>query len=245
VAYSWFKLEPGQGKFTQMFRIICPATGTVVFSRTHMDPQVWNFTPTSTVYSDHYFSFLFEDTEVVRVEYDLKLGKVVKATTNVIATQTLTNNTKRDQEMSFNLNETKTHTSTWEYSTGFTISVGASFKGSSPSPPSRIQTDALTRLAAQFPVIAETEFEIETSYRSDWKWGGANSFTKSWTANFPAKAGPLETIRAVSTVTSGELEVPYTIVLRSKVNRVEVKTKGMWRGISSWDLCHTISLVEK
>ena len=230
-----------------MFRIICPATGTVVFSRTNMDPQVWNFTPTSTVYSDHYFSFLFEDTEVVRVEYDLKLGKVSNATTNVIATQTLTNKTKRDQEMSFILNETKTHTSTWEYSTGFTITVGASFKGSSPSPLSRIQTEtnALARLAAQIPFIAETEFKIEASYRSDWKWGDANSFSKSWTASFPAKAGPLETIRAVSTVTSGELEVPYTIVLRSKVNRVEVETKGIWRGVSSWDLCHTISPVEK
>jgi len=144
VAYSWFKLEPGQGKFADMFRIICPATNTAVFSRTHTDSRVGNYKPASKVYSDHYFSFLFEDTEVVRVEYDLKLGKVVNATLKVLATQTLINNTKRDQEMSFNLNETETHTSTWEYSTGFTISVGACFKGASSllplSPESKLTT---------------------------------------------------------------------------------------------------------
>ena len=70
-------------------------------------------------------------------------------------------------------------------------------------------------------------------------------FTKSWMASFLTKAGPLGTIRAVSAVTSGELEVPYTIILRSKVNRIKVETKGMWHGISPWDLCHTISPVEK
>ena len=94
-------------------------------------------------------------------------------------------------------------------------------------------------------MISEAEFKIDASYRNDWKFGDTNSFAKSWTVNFPAKAGSLETIRAVSTVTRGQLEVPYTIVLRSKANGVEVKTKGMWRGVSSWDLRHTITTVKK
>ena len=99
-------------------------------------------------------------------------------------------------------------------------------------------------MTAHIPVIAGTQFKSEASDRNDWKWGNANSFTKSWTANFPTKAGPWETIRAVSTVTRGRLEVPYTIVLRSKANGVEVKTKGMWRGVSSCDFRHTVTAVE-
>ena len=122
--------------------MICPATETAVFSRTHADPQVWNYFA-SMVYPDHYFSFLFEEMEVVRVEYSLKMGKIVKAKSNVLATQTLTNNTNHDQEMSFSLNETEAHTSTWEYSTGFTISVGTSFNGASSLLPLSLQKSNL------------------------------------------------------------------------------------------------------
>ena len=48
------------------FRLLCPATNTAVFSRTHAKPEVSNITPMSSIYNDQYFSFLFEDTEVVR-----------------------------------------------------------------------------------------------------------------------------------------------------------------------------------
>ena len=113
------------------FRLLCPATNTAVFSRTHAKPEVSNITPMSSIYSDQSFSFLFEDTEVVRVEYDLKLGKIVNAAPVVIASQTLTNHTQAEQEMQFLLSETETHTATWEQSNGFTITVGTKFSGMS------------------------------------------------------------------------------------------------------------------
>ena len=98
-----------------MFRIICPATKTAVFSRTHIYPEVWNYTASSA-----------------RKWRSCALNTaIVKATSNVLATQTLTNNTNHDQEMSFSLNETEAHTSTWEYSTGFTNSVSTSLNGAS------------------------------------------------------------------------------------------------------------------
>ena len=112
-----------------MFRLLDPASDTAVFSRTHLEPQVGNITPMTDVYDDQHFSFLFEDTEIVRVDYDLKLGKIINATPLVLASQTLTNHTQTEQEMQFTVSETETHTSTWEQSDGSTITVGTSFSG--------------------------------------------------------------------------------------------------------------------
>ena len=97
---------------------------------------------------------------------------------------------------------------------------------------------------AGIPFVGETEFHVDTSYSHTWTYGGSNEFSKTWSASFTAKASPGESVHAVSTVTRGQLEVPYTIVLRSKTNNVEVKTHGMWYGVSTWDLRHTVSTVE-
>lgn len=93
-----------------------------------MEPYLWNIAQ-GQVYSDQHFSYIFEDMNVDRIEYDLNLGKIISSNPLVLANQTLTNKTDHEQEMSFQLNETATHTSTFEYSTGFTITIGMSFKG--------------------------------------------------------------------------------------------------------------------
>lgn len=64
-----------------------------------------------------------------RIDYDLDVGKIISSTPLLLASQTLTNNTNQEQEMSFSLNETTSHTSTFEYSTGFTLATGTEFKG--------------------------------------------------------------------------------------------------------------------
>ncbi|EPT04862.1 hemolytic lectin LSLa [Fomitopsis schrenkii] len=94
------------------------------------------------------------------------------------------------------MSETETHTSTWDYTIGFTITIGASFSGE-PRPVCCV-------------VFMEATFKLDTAIKSEWKWGGSNSFSKSWKASFPAKAGPGETVSAISTVIRGQLEVPYT-----------------------------------
>lgn len=69
--------------------------------------------------------------KIDRIEYDLKLGKILSSTPLVLANQTLVNDTDHDQEMEFTLNETVTHTSSFEYTFGITVSAGATFKGKS------------------------------------------------------------------------------------------------------------------
>ena len=88
------------------------------------------------------------------------------------------------------------------------------------------------------------EIELSASLTNEWKFGEANEFAQTWKATFPAKAAPGETVRGISTITRGRLDVPYTITLRSKSNKVEVQTRGTWSGVSTWDLRHAISTVD-
>lgn len=71
--------------------------------------------------------------------------------------------------------------------------------------------------------------------------GHQSSFTKKITATFTASAGAGETVRAVTSIRKGELEVPFTIRVSSKSHGVKTEAKGLWHGISTWDLHHTIS----
>ena len=91
-----------------------------------------------------------------------------------------------------------------------------------PSALSRNQTVALARLMAEIPMISEADFKIDVSYGydNDWnlKFGDTNSFAKSWTVDFPAKAGSLETIHAMSTVTSGQLTRPFSAPRRAALS---------------------------
>ena len=85
---------------------------------------------------------------------------------------------------------------------------------------------------------------MESGYSHTWSWGRSNEFTKTWSAKFPVKAAPGKTVRAVSTVTRGELEVPYTIVSKGTMSGKLYEMHGTWRGVSTWDLTHSLSLVE-
>ncbi|KAJ3492365.1 hypothetical protein NLI96_g33 [Meripilus lineatus] len=218
---NWFEFEPGKGQYTKQFRLITPSDGVALVSRTHRAPYFWNH-PRGDIYPDQHFCFLFEDMRIDRIDYDLDVGKIISSTPLLLASQTLTNNTNQEQEMSFSLNETTSHTSTFEYSTGFTLATGTEFK-------------------AGIPLFAEAKFTIDASATNQWTWGEQTSFSKSYTITFPVRAGPNETVRAISTINRGELEVPFTMHLSSRISGTKTETKGVWRGLSTWDLRHTIS----
>ncbi|KAJ7451332.1 hemolytic lectin [Mycena latifolia] len=222
---NWFKLDPGTGQFTSMVRLVVPSTETVVVSRDNTD-EIDNYPAKHQVYPDQFFAFEYEDMVVDRIEYELRLGKIIASTPRVLASQTLDNNTDHKQEMSFAMSEKQTQTSSFDYTTGLTLSVGATIK-------------------AGIPEIAEGEFRMDTSISETWTYGKTESFEKTYTASFPVKAGPHMTVHAVSTVNVGTLEVPYTLYLSSKSTGTKAETRGIWRGVSSWALRHSISQVPK
>ncbi|KZT10565.1 hemolytic lectin LSLb [Laetiporus sulphureus 93-53] len=218
---NWFKIEPGKTYRSKYFRLVAPSTGTALVSRTHLKPYFWNH-PQTQVCDDQYFTFLFEDMSIDKIEYDLKDGRILSSTPNVLATQVLENSSSQTQEMSFHFSETLTQTSTFDYTAGFTIAVGTAFK-------------------AGVPFFAETEFKVDISVNNEWKWGEENTFSKTYAATFSVRAGPGETVKAVSTVDTGTLSVPFTAYLSSKSTGFEVTTEGIWRGVSNWNLRHVLT----
>ncbi|KAK7033618.1 hypothetical protein VNI00_012617 [Paramarasmius palmivorus] len=217
---NWFEIEMGTGKRAGHFRLVTPEVGVALFSRTFRKPYIGN-NPAHEVYDDQYFSFLFEDMKVDKVEYDLKEGKIISTTPMVLTNQTLENKSDHEQEMSFALNKTVTHTSSFQYTTGFTITIGSTF-------------------SAGIPGVGEIGLTLDRSFSNEWTWGKEDSVAKSYTATFPVKAGPKQTVRAVSTVNKCDLDVPYTIYMSSKSTGTKVETKGIWRGVTTWNLRHKI-----
>jgi len=68
--------------------------------------------------------------KVDKVEYELDAGKIISSTPITLAEQVLTNNSDSEQEMSFSVNKGVTNSGTFEYSTGFTVTIGMEFSGS-------------------------------------------------------------------------------------------------------------------
>ena len=129
-AHSWFKFEEGSGKHAGTFRINCPSTSMVLYSRTHDDPMFWNH-PAGGVYNDQYWTFDFSHSGLVvkSVDYDIDEGSITELSPITLADQTLTNNSDTEQEMSFSFSQAVTHTSTFDYSLGFQITVGTEIEG--------------------------------------------------------------------------------------------------------------------
>lgn len=90
-------------------------------------------------------------------------------------------------------------------------------------------------------MVAEGKLTVEASTSNTWTWGKTTQYSTQYTATFPVKAGPHNSVRASSVVNQGMLDVPYTMCMSSKSTGVKVETTGTWRGISSWDLRHTIT----
>ncbi|KAF8954768.1 hemolytic lectin [Flammula alnicola] len=219
-----FTLEPGSGKLANYFRLRDIATNQVIYSRRSPDPTFHNYNANKTRYDDQYWTYLFEDVEVVDVHYNLDAGKILSTTPIVVGNQTLKNETDEEQTMSLAINDTESQTSTFQYRVGFTVSVGMKFK-------------------AGIPLVADAGFSINTSLTNEWTMGESTTYTKSYIVTFPVKAGPHQTIKAVSTVSRGVLEVPFTMILKSKATGFQVTMDGIWSGISTWDLRHAISKV--
>lgn len=220
-ADNWFRLEEGKGKYVKNFRLRNEFSNTVIYSRIHDEPQVSNISA-DKIYPDHYFSFLFEEMEVEKIEYHLDLGKIISSTPLVIANQTLENKAATEQDVAFDVKEKVAQSSTFEYAAGFTIAIGFALSGGVPG-------------------VVEAGFALDTSVSQEWKYGTTNEYSKSYTAHVPATAAPGATARAISSVNRGDIEVPFTIYLKSKSTGFNVETKGTYRWLTTWDLRHSVS----
>lgn len=107
-----------------------------------------------------------------------------------------------------------------------------------------------------FVATGETNLSITGSYTHT--WGEAYSTTQEWSARFLVDVSPHSTFRAVSSVTTGTLQVPYVMTVVKTCAPIGSKTAtpcpglypgatttyrigGMWSGVTSWELYHEIT----
>ena len=131
---SWFEFESGSGQYAKHFRLITPSESSALRTPTPyigMDLPWLGNTSSSTFNPNQLFGFVWEDMKVDRVEFNLDSGRIISSTPIVLAEQALTNKSDTEQEMSFSVNKSVTNSSTFEYSTGFTVTVGMEFSGAS------------------------------------------------------------------------------------------------------------------
>ena len=130
VAHSWFKLLPGSGQYSKYFRIWTVWEDMILVSRTDQSPNLYNITGTLQTNANEYFMYLWEDMKVTKVDYDLDSARVLTSKPVTIGEQTLDNSgSTQDQTTSFAVEQEVKKTSSFEYSTGFTVSTGMSFTG--------------------------------------------------------------------------------------------------------------------
>ena len=96
---------------------------------------------------------------------------------------------------------------------------------------------------AGIPFVADGKVKVDVTNTHQFTWGKQESISHTYTANFPVKAGPHQTVHAVSTVKCGKISVPYTITFLCKETGAETQTKGTWHGVSTWNLHHEIDMV--
>ena len=129
---SWFELEPGSGQYTDHFRLITSEGWKLACPwRTWMGglSMLVNTALPGSLDSDQFFGFIWEDMKVDRVEFDLAAGVVGTATPIALVEEELPNDSDTEQEMDFAVNKGVTCSSTFEYSAGFTVTVGTEFSG--------------------------------------------------------------------------------------------------------------------
>jgi hypothetical protein len=86
------------------------------------------------------------------------------------------------------------------------------------------------------PVVALGEVELSVAVKAELKWGEQTTDTYSTTLEVPATAEPNSEVTAVATATKSDIEVPFTVTWKSKQTGYQVKTKGIYRGTSYWDI---------
>lgn len=210
---NWFKLEVGTGKNANYFRLRSFFVDLVIFSNEKVTLGNYAAEP---VYDDQYFTFVFEDMEISRIVYTLDQAQILSNTPVVIGSQVNNNLTSHDQTMEFSFSETKTTSYSFDYTEGFTITVGASAK-------------------VNIPLVAEFGVKVDVSNSHSLKWGSVSTESKVYAAKFSVTAPPNTKITATATVTRSELEVPFTIYSKSVATGYEVVTKGIYHGVNFWN----------
>jgi hypothetical protein len=128
-----------------------------------------------------------------------------------------TNSTDSAQTVTITLSETKTTTKIFEHTHGLTITGSAEGEYG-------------------VPMVANGKVKIEVSLSNEFKWGKHTNDTKTFTLAVPVVDKPWAEVTAMTTATKSDLEVSFTMTWKSVKTGYELKTKGVYKDTTYWDV---------
>lgn len=149
-----------------------------------------------------------ETWELDSIDYNLNEVKVIKGTPQSISHQVVNNKYGSEkQSTAFEVAETISETSSFSHSTGVSITIGTEFE-------------------VGIPLLAKGKVEMEVSTSYEYSYGNEKTTEKSLTGTFNCVAPKGKNVRCEAVFTKDHVEVPYTMVWRSRSDHDCRKTSG-------------------
>uniref|UniRef100_A0A8C5PJI0 Tachylectin 2 domain-containing protein n=1 Tax=Leptobrachium leishanense TaxID=445787 RepID=A0A8C5PJI0_9ANUR len=170
-------------------------------------------------------SFTIDKTmlSIVSCEFLPELGKIESQTTEVVQTQTYVNPSSSPLKHTFTFSKTLTEISTFSQDHGFTVAAGAELT-----------------FKAGVPFIAETEAKIfiNVSTTHNWSFKEENQTQTTFSSSTDVEVPAGRSIRMIASVTKGEMDVPYNMVIRTLFG-FKTTITGIWKGVNRYNLMVT------
>lgn len=226
---NWFKLEPGTGKNDGRFRLRNDASNTVLFSRSIESMArsgiaiigedyltLGNHPADAKPFDDQYFSFMFEDMKISKIEYKHDEARILAQKPEIIGVETQINDSEVPQTMEFSFSQTRATSYTFSHKFGHSITIGASGK-------------------VGIPLIAEGEVKLETTQTYEFSWGQQTTDSTVIGTKFNVTAPRNSRLTASAKVTRADVDVPFTVYFKSAATGYEVAIDGIYKGVSYWN----------
>lgn len=133
-----------------------------------------------------------DDFDLQDVDYDIKNGKITEMPPQNAGVKTIENETSQSQQTKYIVTKTVSETSSFEHTTGASISVGTTF-------------------GVGIPIVAMGEISVEVSASYDYTEGQSREESKSVTAEFWCTSSAYTVTECQSFLFRDKVEVPYTM----------------------------------
>lgn len=231
--YSWvqrnadsrcnFKFQQGIGGRIRYFRITNPGNNGVLFSRSR-SPQVSTWRANENPYDDQYFSFIFEDMEVKRIEYKFQGGILGAAQPESIATGRSSNTTNQQQTNTVTLRKTIEEESNFTSELAFMVTAGVEF-------------------TAGVPEVASSKISMSFSTSTRFQWGKSRKTITEWSNSVPITMDPNSSYKVTATASVSTMDVPFIAYLQSPTTFFETTIEGIYKGVVHYNFDTTYEKV--
>lgn len=212
-------LEAGTGDMLGSFRIRNDYSGMVIASQGSKD--LVSYHSDESKYPDQYWQFYFEDTEIDRVEYAIDKGTITGTGPGTPMITWVRNEDSRPATLTGHVGGKYAETSTFTYSVGFSIAVGA-------------------KASFGVPGIAGGEISTQYTILNNYEWSKTSSWENNVGADVATEVPGHMRKEIVGSINRSTLNVPCTVYSKSKKTGTEVITKAEYKGTPVWGFGYTV-----